>query len=664
MRSIRNELDTIKNSCLVFDIETSAFYSNNNEISIRSDFESYVAYAKVKWFGAYSYKYKKTYYLNALTEEHKIKQLLSEHNVLVGFNSEDFDYPIIVNNNLTDRFVRYSNIDCMAILGTSNQKNRKGYPYKNRGKLMDYDFKSNSLKCIAETMKLEVQKGDIDYKIFQKDSWTEEETLEIKKYLGGDVLATKGMFDKLWNYWMPFTELLDEKSIYNLSWVKNSIASLTYKSACYFMGVEPTYSEKRSKKEEMGGRVIMPKCEEKEKVWYVDVASLYPHIMSMFNLFAETSDETGWHGNDMFEVKGYYDISKWHILSQKVAERLEERARLKEKNPDSPLIYTLKIWLNALYGVVRSSIFEQVHTPNAGWDICWLGQQIHEYMEKCMEDFGFKSIMGDTDSHFLVATKEEYNNKEYVISCLQHIVDEIKSNVPFPVDTFKIDIEDYLEYLMCPFSEQEKVDEETRKLLKDNLIEGYTKETIDKKECIIETASNQIVKKGRSWVKERKGKKKNYVYLVEKDGKLELKIIGLPIKKSNATALGIKIFKEVLEPEILVRKNAKFSKEFVDGKINEYLDKPDVMELIAREYRVNSFISYKRESQIQAQISKGYFGGEEGIIQLIKNNKIGNAGKGKLYCTIQEAIIAKLKVNDLDLGKLYNELQPFIQYEK
>ena len=210
--NIYKELEKIKSSCLVFDIETSAFFPDGQEINIRTQFDAYLAYAKVKWFGAYSYRYNQTYYLNAITQRHKIEQLLNEHSVLVGFNNDDFDYPIVVNNKLTNNFIRYNNVDCMAILGTANQKNRKGYPYKNRGKLMDYDFKKNSLRCIAETMELEVQKGDIDYKIFHKDSWTEEETAKIIKYLSGDILATKGMFDKLWNYWMPFIELLDEKS--------------------------------------------------------------------------------------------------------------------------------------------------------------------------------------------------------------------------------------------------------------------------------------------------------------------------------------------------------------------------------------------------------------------------------------------------------------------
>jgi len=62
------------------------------------------------------------------------------------------------------------------------------------------------------------------------------------------------------------------------------------------------------------------------------------------------------------------------------------------------MIYALKIFLNSLYGIVRSSIFEQVHTPNAGWDCCWLGQQIHKYTEQRMTDFGFETIYGDSVS--------------------------------------------------------------------------------------------------------------------------------------------------------------------------------------------------------------------------------------------------------------------------
>jgi DNA polymerase elongation subunit (family B) len=83
---------------------------------------------------------------------------------------------------------------------------------------------------------------------------------------------------------MPFTDLIDWQYVQNFSWIKSSIASLIYKSACFAIGVEPTYGETKGKLEEMGGRVLLPKYEEITDVWYIDFASLYPHIFCMFNL--------------------------------------------------------------------------------------------------------------------------------------------------------------------------------------------------------------------------------------------------------------------------------------------------------------------------------------------------------------------------------------------
>ncbi len=156
------------------------------------------------------------------------------------------------------------------------------------------------------------------------------------------------------------------KYVKDLSWIRNSIASLTYKAACTLMGVEPTYSNKGSSvKEQMGGRVIMPKYEEKNNIWIVDFASLYPHIFCMFNLFAENKTSVkdyGWHGNDVFKVRGYYYDTTEHILNAQIKTLLNKRIKLKETEPDNPMIYAIKIFLNGLYGVVRSAIFEQLHT--------------------------------------------------------------------------------------------------------------------------------------------------------------------------------------------------------------------------------------------------------------------------------------------------------------
>jgi len=660
------ELQAIKNSALVFDIETSSHYSNGKEVSIRTDFENYVELAKVKWFGAYSYKHQKGYSLNAITERDKIEELIAEHDVLVGFNNEDFDYPIICNNNLVDEHKKHTHVDCMVILGTANRQTKSGYPYKNRGIQMGYKFKSNSLKCIAETMEVETQKGDIDYSIFHKNEWTESETEDIKKYLKADVLATKQIFDKMWDFWLPFTGFVDDKYIYDLSWLRNSIASLTYKSACKVLDVEPSYADKVSSFEEMGGRVIEPKYEEATKVWYIDFASLYPHIFSCFNLFSEVDRAQypdAWTGGTLFETRGAYDISDWNPLSKAVAERLKERMRLKKEDKDNPMVYALKIFLNALYGVVRSSIFEKVHTTNAGWDCCWIGQQIQEFTEDMMKQFGFETIAGDTDSIFVMTKDESKNNEAYVRQCINEVVDILKDNMPFPVDTFKIDIENYIDYILFPFSDEPVVDTKVRALLKDGLTEDYYAKEEDKKIVIVNQKTGKVVKRGRSWVKERRGKKKNYLYVYESDGIYKTQITGLPIKKDNSAPLAMKIFREVLEPRILESKSAKFDRAYIESVIAEYLEDKAVLELLAVEYKVNAVESYKKESQIQAQISAGYFNGQRGIIKLIKNSKIGNAGKGMKYCTIDEAKEANLTIDDIDLEKVRNELEVFIKYK-
>lgn len=625
----------LKKECLVLDIETWSAFSNGKEININSQFETYVNCAKIKWFGAYSYLRNGYYILEVEKNKSLIRELLDQHSIIIGFNSEEFDFPILRNNGLVNPNKKYTQIDCLQILGKSTFINRGGYPYKNRGELMEYKFKDNSLKTMAQEMKLDVQKGEIDYHIFEKNSWTPQEQEEIKTYLKSDIAATKQMFEKLCDFWMPFTDLLREDFVRDFSWIKNSIAALTYKAACTYLGVDPTYSETSTAKEEMGGNVLLPVYEEARGVWYVDFASLYPHLFCMFNLFAESKRpeaEGSWHGNDLFQVRGYYNISQPHKLNSQIINKLRERITLKQHDPKNPMIYAIKIFLNGLYGVARSAIFEQIHTPNCGWDCCWLGQQVQKYVIKRMADYGFETIYGDTDSAMLLTKDEQKNKREYVQECLKTIIAEINAKVPFPVETFAVNIDKYLDYILFPFSDQ-----------------------------AIENDEGEHVKVGNKLVKESKGKKKNYLYIyTDKDGKKNVELIGLPIKKDNATVLGMKIFTEVLEPKIIENINAKFPLLFIQNTINEYLKKDEIIQLIAQEYRVKPLLSYKKSSQIQAQISAEYFEGRDGVIKLIKNTKVGKVGLGTKYCTIEEARANNLTADDFDLKKLWNELEPFI----
>jgi DNA polymerase elongation subunit (family B) len=639
-KSILANLEQVKKNVLVFDIETSSHYPDGREVNISSDFENYKKFAKIKWFGAYSYLHDKEYYFVANNNSaQEIMALLAEHNTLCGFNSEEFDFPILVNNGYIDVEKKYLHIDLMQIMGTSTFKNKSGYAFKNRGALMDFKFKKNSLRCMAETMKLEYLKGEIDYKLFHKTTWTIEEEKEIIAYLRNDVMANKCIFEQLWSYWLPFAELLDVKDIYNLSWIRSSIASLTYKAACRVINTEPTYAEKGSEAEEVGGNVFLPTVEEETGVWYVDFQSLYPHIFCQFNLPAEVNPDNisdkrkVWHGNEVFQVKGYYDITEQHPLSKYIASKLKERISLKEVDKNNPMVYTLKILLNGLYGCFRSAIFEKIHTPNCGSDCCFLGQQIQQLAKEMLEQFGFIVIAGDTDSLMLFTKDPEKNKKEYVVDCLNQIVDIIKDSAPFPSETFKIGIENYLDYIMFPFSE-EPVEGEDGKNLKEN---------------------------GRLIYK-RQAKKKNYLYIfTNSKGEKEVKLVGLPIKKDNSTLLAPKIYEEVLKPEIIKNNRAKFTVSYIQNIINDYLKKPDVLELLSQEYKVNSSATYKTNC-IQKQISDAYFNGKEGVIRLIKNSRVGKCGKGTLYATVEEASKAKLTKEDFDLDKVEQELSPFIEF--
>lgn len=655
------DLQKLKEKVIVLDLETSSFYPGTNDaVNIRTNFEDYVKYAKVKWFGAYSYATGEIIADVVQGNEQNIKSFIAKHDIIVGFNVEEFDVPILYNNNLMPTDKRFLIVDNMVILGDRTFMKKDGQSFKGRGELMGLDFENNSLRAMASAMKLETQKGDIDYTVFYKDTWNQEEFEEISKYLESDVMATKQMFDKLWDFWFIFTEFLPAKHVENLSWIRNSIASLTYKCACHALGVEDTYSDKREKaKEEMGGRVIEPKYEEAKGVWYIDYASLYPHMFTMFNLFAENKTGFGWNGNEMFKTKGYYNVTEHHPLAKYVAEKLQLRIAIKhylkqEDKTDIPevlmpffvgttielgieylknLAYALKILLNSLYGAVRSPIFEQIHKPNAGWDCCWLGQQVQMHTEKRLTEMGFETIAGDTDSLFVIPKIPEGHKKEYVVECLTKIVDEIKANVPFPVDTYSIEIENYLDYIMWPFSEQPVKDD-----------------------------NGENKKIGNRLVKERRAKKKNYVYIYREKGKSKIKIMGLPIIKNNATSLGPLILEEVLKPLMLERTTAKFSKEFMEATLARYLAKPECLEMLAVEYKVKAATAYKLPGQIQRQISEGYFNGQEGVISLIKNKKVGSAGKGQKYATVDEVLKAGLTVDDLDLTKVKNELEAFVEY--
>lgn len=654
----QQRLQELKKTALIFDIETWAEDANGEPIDIRRNPDEYVHSAKVRWLGMYSMKYNKYQAVEmSKADIPKLIKFINEHDCLVGFNNLQFDTPIMMNNHLLpEKFMHQ--LDCMVILGTDKYRG-----HKNRSAQMGVSFKGNSLRAMAEAFGCDTQKGDIDYEVFRKTEYSDEERQQILSYLKSDVMATKEIFEKLFNFWAVFANWVTDADVENWSWLTSSIASLTYKAACKIKGVEPTYGEKEDGHEEMGGRAITPSRIEAYGVWYLDEKSKYPHTFSQFDLFNEVNPEyvsnddieSGkfWHGNDTFKVKGYYDMRQRSALSRDIIVKLKTRWAIQDvlkqykKNPEQPvrlnkyvrdvlnlpnnidsvlsseqvnmldnLQVAIKIFLNALYGAVRSPIFEQIHTPNAGWDCCWLGQQIHEQVQWFFEEEkGRKAIGGFTDSWFIEG--KEGDTHELISEWNDEIVTRLKAAMPYPEDTYKIGIECFMDYILFVY-DNKKIKGEPKGFLKNN-----------------------------------------YVYVTDDWQKVEP--IGIPVKKVTATPIGRHIFYEHIVPKIKLEKRGRFDKEWVEELIDEHL----TIEQMAQVYQCKPEGDYKTNkdgtpsNNIYAQISRNYTDGLGGTVQLIKNKKVGRCGKSWKYGSLEECQQAGVTNKDLDLSKVRAELYPF-----
>lgn len=605
MREIKENLELaqeLKNKSLILDIETWSDYD------IKSNFDMYVNTAKVRFVGMYSYITNKFYNIRVTDDSRDIiKRFIERHDTIITFNGDGFDIPILKNNYMYPNKNLIS-LDMNIILGNNKQRG-----HKLRGMLMGYKFKDNSLRTIAKTMNLDVQKGDIDYKIFQKQSYTPHELDEIFKYLKADVEVTKQMFEKTYDFWLPFVNMISKDNIKKWSFLNVSIASLVYKTICNLAYLPEEYGE-HGEKQDIGGRVIEPKVEEARNLWYFDITSLYPHLYVMFNLSGEVYIG-GFSGNDMFKVNGCYNNTEQSRVTKVIYDILKERIRLKKEDPDNPMVYALKIVINTIYGCSRSPVFKSLYTPNAGVDCCLLGQQVHRFMEEELKNKGYDVVAGDTDGLMCVNSKV---TKEEAKKHLEDIKNKILDNVPFKAETFNIDIEtgDKIEYMMW--------------------VKNY---------------------------KTNKYNKKNYIYIYKKNGERKVKIMGLPIKKSNATKLGMLIYKKYLEQEILNKSSGKFEKDYLIQLIKQEVEKD--ISLMAIEYKCNEYNSYSPAGKcgLNAQISLKYLSGKSGRIKLIKNKRVGQVGNKFKYCTIKEAQENNLTYKDLDLTKIFNELEPFTRGE-
>jgi len=611
---------TIYDETLIYDCETQTFGTPD---ALKD---------RLKIFGCYSYKTKK-YYL--LRDKEQIQKIINAHKYLVGFNNvghklggkfiPGYDNPILKREGIDLNYKII--IDLQAVF-----KSRASQMKIKEGMLGDL-LMIYSLNYISKTLGIVDDKDgklDIDYSVFRKETWSKEETKLICEYTKRDIEVTKKLYEWVEEYFDGFKPFLTDEDVRKKVYINSSIARFAYKAICKAMNWSEKYSEETSDGDRIqGGYVSYPAGEMFEgNIYLLDFNSLYPHCMIQGNLYGRKKinfdninieDRPIWTGGK-WKINGTYYADKLSGVCELFRQWYKQRDELKKKKDRKE--YTIKIILNASYGIMNNIYYENVYDRIGGADCTTLGRQWIKYTRKIFRDNGYIVAYTDTDSIYIVDT---FNNKDKLMALKDKIVNDIKATVPFPQDTFDMGVDDEIKYLY--------------------FFKGKNK---DDKDSDIEMDEQDFMDKPKGFMK------KNYIY-VTKDNEVVIKNLG--IKKKSVSPLSRKIFFEHLVTKIK-EGQIKFSKTYIYNLINELLQKDISLACMRKEVGDISQYSKTAPNSLSAQISREY---GAGIHFLIPNNKGLGIGMGKKFCKLDDFKKMNLTVNDIDLDNIWKELNYFIK---
>jgi DNA polymerase elongation subunit (family B) len=564
-----------KESVLVYDIETNCLDTKK---------------AVCKWFGAYSY-FNNEYYLLPYTEFNKIKQLISLHRVLIGFNNNEFDNQILENQHQVS--FKYKNIiDLYEVC-------------KKRLDKMGIKPTNFKLKTIIETLKLDdLGKSEIDYDLYQKDEWTLKEIIEVKKYLKQDVIITKKLFEWFFEQFKPLREYLSLEDKRKFVDVKSSLASLSFRVICNLAGLKCEFKDNNEilqRQSFAGGHHINPRRNKiKGNIVSIDFVSAYPHALMQCNLFSSKMD--GWNGKPYFNIKGTYDNQNFGKVESALKLIFLERLKAK-KEKDKAKNLSYKIVINALYGLTGNPAFKTLYNPITAGDCTSIVRTWLKKLAKTLEVNGYEVLYGFTDSVMVLIP--EQSNKEELMFVVDKFIETIKSQVPFPQDTFKLEIEKELKFIWF------------------------------------------VAKNCYLWV----------------DNKNEVGYRST-LLNSNTPLLIMKVFNEYMKQKIIKELDINFTEQELTEQVKIILSKD--ISLSGEEYNTDSLDKYISKTSLYYQISEKYGAGKHLLIPNLKGIGVGRAKStqkkiGVRYCTIKEYNDNNLKIEDIDIFQLLKHLKPFYQ---
>jgi DNA polymerase elongation subunit (family B) len=577
---------TIK-EVLVYDLETDDLITTK---------------ANMKWFGCYSYKTNQYHEIDMQEPELEdkkelIKAILQSHKILVGFNNKHFDNEILKREGYSD--FKYKVVIDLWEIAAPRGNGGFGKDNKNKLQNMGFKLKDFKLKSIIETLKLDkINKRDIDYLIFKKDNWNKEEMKEIKKYLKQDIELTKKLFEWFEGQFSPLKEFLPQKDINNFKYISTSLASLAYQIICNQAGLPVEWEDNeevlKNKKSFEGGHHINPRWEKnKGNIAYIDFTSAYPHALMMGNLYSQSKD--GWNGSGYYELQGNYDIKQQGKIEKALKDIFLKRLEAK-RNGDKIKSGAYKIVINSLYGLTGNPVFKSLFNTDTAADCTKIVRTWMKKLAKILEENGFICLYGFTDSIIVKIPQE--SSLEELMYVVNKFIEEVKSKIPFPADTFGMDIEHEIKFI---------------------------------------------------WFV---NKKHNCYLWLDKDDKLYYKSTLL---NTNTPQVVMDVFNEYITPKIIKELDVNFIKEELESQVKERLKQNP--ELASQQFKVGEKSQYKVSTSINFQIADKY--GENTSHSLIPNIANVGVGKSKQYCSIKEFKDNGLDVKHIDIKPLMAHLKPF-----
>jgi len=339
----------------------------------------------------------------------------TDPDLVIGWNSDNFDIPYIVNRMQALHFPNIS--DLSRLNKTYSFKTEFGWNNKISGRVL-FDL----MKAYKHVSQGQRESFSLEY-ISQYELGEGKE-----KYEGSLDELYKKDFNKFLQYNIRDVELLvmlneklkivdffDEIRRYTPCrfedvFMNSRVVDCLILKFCNGNTILPTKA-KVERKRIQGALVMNSPVGLFNNIAVGDLKSLYPSIIISLNLSPEMlvenmTDNSISVGNGVFVSKSKKGILP-QILSKLFAERKKYKTLMKqfeigsiEYNVNDMLQYAVKVLMNSMYGVLVYPGF-RLYKREIGDSVTYTGREIIKWSRKKMAEKGYETIYGDTDSLFV-----------------------------------------------------------------------------------------------------------------------------------------------------------------------------------------------------------------------------------------------------------------------